>query len=133
MNARPELNVLSTAAAAAAARVAARDWDGAAHALDACGWAALRDLLEPAECAALAALYDDPALFRSRIVMGRHGFGRGEYQYFAYPLPALVAHLRTALYPHLAPLANRWNEALGEPARFPPAHAAYLRRCHMAG
>jgi hypothetical protein len=130
VNARPQLDVLG---AAAAARVARRDWNGAAQALDTHGWTPLRQLLEPAECTTLAALYDDPALFRSRVVMARHGFGRGEYQYFAYPLPALVAHLRTALYPHLAPIANRWNESLGEPARFPPAHAAYLRRCHAAG
>jgi hypothetical protein len=78
-------------------------------------------------------MYDDGALFRSRVVMTRHGFGRGEYKYFNYPLPATVADLRTALYPPLAQIANRWNETMGLPARFPREHAAYLARCHEAG
>jgi hypothetical protein len=109
------------------------DWAGIAAALDAEGHAVVGPLLGPAECAALAAAYDDDALFRSRVVMARHGFGQGEYKYFAYPLPETVAALRTALYPPLAAVANRWNERLGEAARFPADHAAYLARCHKAG
>jgi hypothetical protein len=90
-------------------------------------------LLDADACAALAARYDDDARFRSRIVMARHGFGRGEYKYFAYPLPDEVAALRTALYPPLAEVANRWNEAMGVAVRYPDAHADYLARCHAAG
>jgi hypothetical protein len=90
-------------------------------------------LLAPEECRDLAALYPRDELFRGRIVMARHGFGRGEYQYFAYPLPDVVAGLRTALYPHLAPIANRWNEALRMPVRYPAEHSEFLARCHQAG
>jgi len=104
-----------------------------ATALDAEGFALLPGLLAAADCTALAALYRDSARFRSRIVMARHGFGRGEYQYFAHPLPPLVARLRRALYQPLADIANRWNERLAEPARFPATHDAYLARCHAAG
>ncbi len=111
----------------------APDWAAIARELDACGAAVLPGLLNPAACAALIALYDDPARFRSRVVMARHGFGRGEYQYFADPLPPLVAGLRTALYPPLAAIANRWAEALGEAARFPDEHAAFLARCRAGG
>ncbi|MBY0503327.1 MAG: 2OG-Fe(II) oxygenase [Bryobacteraceae bacterium] len=97
------------------------------------GYALLPGLLPPADCRALAATYDNDPLFRSRVVMARHGFGRGQYAYFAYPLPALVAQLRTALYPPLAAIANQWHEALGLAARFPPEHRDYLERCHAAG
>src|SRR3546814_677867 len=90
-------------------------------------------LLDADDCAARAGAYHDGARYRSRGVMARHGFGSGEYKYFAYPLPALVAQLRTALYPHLAPLANRWNEAMGLAVRYPADHARFLRRCHDAG
>jgi hypothetical protein len=90
-------------------------------------------LLDAEACAALAARYDDDACFRSRIVMARHGFGRGEYKYFAYPLPDEVAALRAALYPRLAEVANRWNEAMGVEVRYPAAHQDYLARCHAAG
>ena len=90
-------------------------------------------MLSPDECRALAALYPDDSQFRSRIVMGRHGFGRGEYKYFAYPLPDLIAELRPALYAQLRGVANRWNEAMGIDIRYPERHEAFLKRCHAAG
>jgi hypothetical protein len=90
-------------------------------------------LLTPDECSSLANAYDADQLFRSRVVMARHGFGQGEYRYFAYPLPEIVAALRTALYPRLAEVANRWNAAMGLDMRYPHALAAFLRRCHDAG
>jgi uncharacterized protein len=101
--------------------------------LDAYGCAVLPSVLSRDECAALAASYDDESQFRSRVVMASHGFGRGEYKYFDYPLPELVAGLRAALYPRLAPVANRWNEAMGIDARFPDEHAEFLDLCHRAG
>jgi hypothetical protein len=116
-----------------AAQLAALDWQQIAASLDAQGCAVIGSVLSADECASLAAIYDDDARFRSRVVMARHGFGRGEYKYFAYPLPDAVAALRTLLYPPLAALANRWNEALGSDVRFPDAHADFLRRCHRAG
>ena len=114
-------------------RVDRYDWPGLAAELDAYGAAVIPGLLTPGECASIAALYPDESHFRSRIVMARHGFGQGEYKYFAYPLPPLVAELRDALYPHLAPIANRWHEAMGLPARFPARHAEFVKRCHAAG
>jgi hypothetical protein len=102
-------------------------------ALDAQGWAVLPGLLAAGECAAMAAWYPDSDKFRSRVRMAQHGFGRGEYQYFAYPLPAPVAALRTRLYAALAPVANRWNAAVGNDIRYPATHAAFLERCHAAG
>ncbi len=93
----------------------------------------LPQMLEPKECLAIAAAYDADAPFRSRIVMARHGFGRGEYKYFAYPLPAPIAELRTALYEVLAPIANAWMERMGRETRFPAEHTAFLARCHEAG
>lgn len=116
-----------------AARVAALDWPGLADGLDARGWAVAARLLSAAECVEMAALYDSADRFRSRVVMSRHGFGQGEYKYFAYPLPSLVAELRAAVYPHLAPLANRWNRAMGIATEYPPAHAEFVARCHGAG
>lgn len=116
-----------------AARIAGLDWERAVDALDARGNAVLPNLLTAEECVSLSAAYDDAALFRSRIVMARHGFGRGEYQYFAYPLPATVAALRAHLYPRLAPIADRWNEAMGLEPRYPDRHADFLERCHVAG
>ena len=101
--------------------------------LDVHGCALLPRLLDAQACEAVAAWYEEPALFRSTVVMARHGFGRGEYRYLAYPLPEPVAGLRASLYPPLAEIANRWNEALGEPARFPSDHAEFLARCHAAG
>lgn len=118
---------------AASGRLGAQNWAAAEHALDEDGYAVLPGLLGSAECAGLVAAYDDPARYRSRIVMARHGFGRGEYKYFDYPLPSLVERLRQALYPRLAPLANRWNESLGVDMRYPDTLAAFLQRCHAAG
>lgn len=113
-------------------RIAALDWPRIAADLDARGCTTTGPLLTNAECAALAALYDEPARFRSRIVMARHGFGSGEYQYFAAPLPAPVATLRQTLYPRLAPIANAWAARLGT-SPYPPDHAAFLAACHAAG
>ena len=112
---------------------AAPDWRHIGEELDAHGCAVVGGLLAADDCQALAASYADDAAFRSRIVMSRHGFGQGEYKYFAYPLPECVAELRTALYPPLASIANSWNEALGSDARYPAEHAAFLERCHAAG
>ncbi|WP_052389650.1 2OG-Fe(II) oxygenase [Belnapia moabensis] len=109
------------------------DWATAEAELDAVGVARLGPLLPAGECQALVALYDEEARFRSRVVMARHGFGRGEYQYLAYPLPDRVQALREALYPRLAPIANRWNERMSLPVRYPAAHADFLARCHAAG
>jgi hypothetical protein len=116
-----------------AARVAALDWAALAQNLDAHGCAVAGPLLTADECAALADCYAGDAAFRNRVIMARHGFGRGEYKYFAYPLPAPVEALRMALYPPLAELANRWNAAMGSAVRYPATHAAYLARCHKAG
>ena len=109
------------------------DWPAIGTHLDANGWAMLPGVLSASECAALAAMYEDPAHFRSRVIMQRHGFGRGEYQYFAYPLPVVIAELRTALYPHLSLIANRWHDAMKIDVRFPDLHDAFLSRCHAAG
>ncbi|MGE3773953.1 MAG: 2OG-Fe(II) oxygenase [Gammaproteobacteria bacterium] len=100
--------------------------------LDARGCAVVPGLLSRAECRAHAALYADSALFRSRVVMARHGYGSGEYRYFAYPLPPLIAELRERLYPPLARIANRWQAAMKIETRFPAAHADFLARCHAA-
>ena len=118
---------------APAGRFAATGWQGIAGELDAHGCTVLRDILSADECSSLAASYPDDELFRSRIVMSRHGFGRGEYKYFAYPLPEIVATLRAALYPPLAEIANRWNAAMKVDVRYLPDHAAFLDRCHQAG
>jgi hypothetical protein len=114
------------------ARAEAIDGEALAARLDAQGYATVPRLLAPAECRALVELYDEERHFRSRIVMERHAFGRGEYKYLRYPLPPMVAALRERLYAALAPVANRWAERLGEPG-FPPRLAAYLKRCHAAG
>jgi hypothetical protein len=113
--------------------VAALDWQRIGEELDTHGSAVARALLSPEQCEGVAALYPADAPFRSRIVMARHGFGRGEYKYFTYPLPDLVGELRTALYSPLAAIADRWNEALGIEVRYPADHAAFLARCHRAG
>ena len=109
------------------------DWEKISAELDERGNAVVERLLTPAQCRALVGLYAKEDLFRSRVVMARHGFGRGEYQYFDYPLPEVVAQHRTALFPRLAEVANRWNATLGIDARFPSEHKAYLKRCHAAG
>jgi hypothetical protein len=128
-------NVLPAAKAADAPadRVDAIDWQRVADDLGAQGCAVLERLLTPGECRAIAALYGDDDRFRSRVVMARHGFGQGEYKYFAYPLPAPIGELRSALYPRLAPIANRWNERMGVDLRYPAKHAAFLELCHKAG
>ena len=116
-------------------RAAAIDWQAATDALHQQGNAVLPQLLTTAECAALAQLYGhaQEGTFRSRVVMQRHGFGQGEYRYFSYPLPDRVAGLRGALYPHLAPIANQWNTAMGIDVRYPAQHADFIARCHAAG
>jgi hypothetical protein len=113
--------------------VKALDWSCIADDLAQQGCAVLERLLSPAECGAISSLYPEDEKFRSKIVMGRHGFGRGEYKYFAYPLPALIEGLRTALYPRLAPIANRWNELMKIGMRYPAAHAEFITLCHKAG
>ena len=114
-------------------RVAAIDWGRVGADLDGCGWAPLGALLTADECAELAGLYDGKEHFRATVVMARHGFGRGEYKYFAYPLPGIIAALRADLYRQLAPIANRWNESMGIAARFPGTYADFIKRCHDAG
>jgi hypothetical protein len=115
------------------ARIAAIDWQSAADALDARGWAMLPGLLSEAECDATGTLYGPGPAFRSHVVMARHGYGQGEYRYFAYPLPPLVAALRRALYPRLAPIADAWHRRMGIATRFPADHDAFVARCHAAG
>ena len=114
-------------------RVTARDWRRLSNDLDAQGCAVIDGLLTQEECDAMSGLYQVDEMFRSRVVMGAHGFGRGEYKYFTYPLPDIVASLRTSIYPHLVPVANRWNHAMGIDVRFPAAHADFIVRCHAAG
>lgn len=116
-----------------ARRIAAFDWPAVEDSLDRRGYATLSGVLAPAECAALATLYDDDARFRSRVVMRRHNFGEGEYKYLNYPLPPAVEALRQLCYPRLVPVADRWRTALRESGRFPPALEDYLARCHAAG
>jgi hypothetical protein len=114
-------------------RVEAIDWTSVSTHLDGHGWAMFPKLLTAGECKAIAGLYGDDRRFRSHVVMARHGFGRGEYKYFAYPLPDIIAQLRAALYPRLAPMANRWNASMGIDVRYPDAHAEFIDRCHKAG
>ncbi len=111
----------------------ALDWEGASHDLDAYGCAVLEALLTPEECRALSSLYPQDAPFRSRVVLGRHGFGRGEYKYFAYPLPRVVGDLRSTLYASLAPIADRWERTMGFDRHYPPSLDEFLGRCHAAG
>jgi uncharacterized protein len=101
--------------------------------LEAQGWAVLPDLLTAQQCDEIAGSYSEEEGFRSRVVMARHGFGRGEYRYFSYPLPSLIQQLRTALYPRLAPVANQWHERMGMSTRFPISHPEFIARCAAAG
>ena len=109
------------------------DWGRVSEDLDARGWSTIERLVTPAECDSLVALYSVEEIFRSRVVMARHGFGSGEYKYFEYPLPDIVAGLRAAVYPQLAPIANRWSAAMGVDVRYPDEHAEFIERCHAAG
>jgi hypothetical protein len=115
------------------ARVAGCNWTAVQDGLNERGLACVPGLLQPSECAELSGLYPQDNRFRSRIVMARHGFGRGEYRYFSYPLPSLVQSLRASLYPRLVSTANRWNELLGLEPRYPQQHGDFLARCHAAG
>lgn len=117
----------------AGAATANIDWPRVEQDLDAHGFARLPGLLRPERCNGISALYDKDAGFRSRIVMARHGFGKGEYKYFSYPLPPLIGELRTALYPDLARITNCWNMEMGIEVQYPKTHAAFLDRCHEAG
>ena len=108
-------------------------WEQVTKDLDAEGHAISKRILSPDECDQIRGFYQKEGLFRSQVVMERHGFGRGEYKYFSYPLPDLIKALRTSVYPQLVPLANRWNEAMGINVRYPATHAEYIERCHRAG
>jgi hypothetical protein len=121
------------AAPHAAALVSSLDWQRISQELDSQGSIVLERLISVDQCQALAAMYPQDELFRSRVVMGRHGFGRGEYKYFNYPLPDIIAELRTELYSRLVPVANRWNAAMGSEIIYPEKHAQFLERCHAAG
>jgi hypothetical protein len=113
--------------------IEAVDWSSIGERLDAQGSAVIERFLKPEDCERLVALYSHDDLFRSRVVMARHGFGRGEYKYFDYPLPAMIGRLRTSLYAKLAPIANRWHAAMGMDVRFPDLHSEFIDRCHAAG
>jgi hypothetical protein len=116
-----------------AERVEAISWEQVSQDLDAEGNAVIKDILSMDECDKIRDLYEKKEIFRSQVVMERHGFGRGEYRYFGYPLPALIADLRTLVYPHLVPIANRWNESMGINVLYPAKHAEFIDRCHQAG
>ena len=133
MNAPSSIVPHAAAVTSAEARVAGHDWQALAGELDGYGCAVLPKLLSPEECRAIAALYPDERHFRSHVHMARHGFGKGEYRYFRYPLPDLLGSLRTALYPRLADVANAWNTRMGSGERYPDDHASFLKRCHDAG
>ncbi len=117
----------------AAVQVGSLDWRQIGKELDAQGSAVLPGLLLAEECGEIAGLYSHDEIFRSRVVMAKHGFGRGEYKYFSYPLPEIIQGLRSSLYKKLAPIANQWNAALDSDVRYPDEHAAFLERCHAAG
>lgn len=114
-------------------RISGYDWRRIDSELSSYGSAVLQKLLTPKECQQIAALYSEEEHFRSHIIMARHGFGKGEYRYFKYPLPKLLASLRTALYSRLAPIANQWSERMGEETRYPAEHVDFLKRCHDRG
>ena len=133
MNVQPSIVTRTSAAPAAEVRVARYDWAKLAEELSGYGCAVLEKLLSREECERIAGLYPREDHFRSRVVMARHGFGKGEYSYFKYPLPDLVGDLRTALYPHLAIVANEWNARMGIDRRYPAAHPGFLKQCHDEG
>lgn len=133
MNTSVRSAIPASADISAEARVTAYDWHSLAKELDSYGCAVLPGLLSPDECRAIAALYSDKNHFRSHIIMARHGFGKGEYRYFNYPLPDLIGELRTALYPHLSDVANQWNQRMGIIQRFPDDHGSFLQQCRDAG
>lgn len=133
MNAHAKLTPSAAVIRSADERVDAYDWSAIATDLDSYGAAVLPKLLSPQECTELAALYPHEEHFRSHIHMARHGFGKGEYRYFKYPLPDLIGGLRTALYPRLAPIANGWNERMNIDTRYPKKHTEFLKLCHDAG
>lgn len=114
-------------------RIDAINWTEVTSRLEDQGWATIEKVLDTAQCLAIAGLYDDDERFRSVVVMARHGFGQGEYKYFGYPLPPIITALRSALYAHLTPLANRWNEAMDIAVRYPDTHSQFIARCHQAG
>jgi uncharacterized protein len=133
MSALPATVLAAAAPPSTAARLAAADWPRLVAELDERGTATVPGLLDRETCRAIAASYTDDSKFRSRVVMAKHGFGRGEYRYFDYPLPFEIAALRAALYARLAPLANRWHDRMARDSRFPATHAEFLARCHAAG
>lgn len=133
MSPRSSTVTVVSAGVPAEARIDAYDWQALAVDLDGYGCAVLPKLLSPAECRTIAALYPGESHFRSHVHMARHGFGKGEYRYFKYPLPDLLGGLRTALYPRLVGVANAWNERMGIEERYPTALATFLKHCHDAG
>lgn len=133
MNALTKIDPAAPVVKSAEERVAGYDWRALISELDTYGAAVIEKLLTPDECVEIAALYVHVEHFRSHVIMARHGFGKGEYRYFKYPLPDLVGGLRTALYPRLASVANGWNERMGLKERYPDEHAAFLRECREAG
>jgi uncharacterized protein len=125
--------VAVTALPTTAARMGALNWNKAALDLDEDGCAVIRQMASNDECDAIAGLYDEHEIFRSRVIMARHGFGKGEYKYFGYPLPEIVREIRTHTWRHLVPIANRWNDAIGIDVRYPSEHDEFIQRCHDAG
>jgi hypothetical protein len=132
VNIQTKIQAGATVTGSPAERVAQIDWSSVEEELGKHGAAVLPELLSPEECREIISLYPDDSRFRSHIIMARHGFGKGEYKYFSYPLPDLVEGFRTALYPRLAPVANEWNERMGIKMRFPAIHREFLDTCHQA-
>jgi uncharacterized protein len=130
---RATVPALASAASAIAARVGGYNWSEIASHLDAHGWAVLEHILRPGECEEIARMYPREQGFRSQVIMARHGFGRGEYKYFSYPLPDVVTDLRTELYQRLAPIGNLWNSLMGVDVRYPGQLDEFITRCHLAG
>ncbi|AZZ94118.1 proline hydroxylase [Hahella sp. KA22] len=133
MNGFTDSAVMPTPAKSLSARLSSYNWEQASHELTQRGATLLGGLLREQECAALISLYDEAELYRSKVIMARHGFGQGEYQYFRYPLPHLVSELRGLAYPYLAPVANQWNAAMNLDIRYPEAHQDFIARCHNDG